>query len=197
MSAFHKLHISEPMRAARIECWFPYSEPVDLTEYDSIFAGAALKFGAPFFGFAFDKSDADMPMPGADSALHAILRARVDTLLAELRASKPLSATVRRLIADEIPSGRPTADAVARALHMSRRTMTRRLEQERTTFHDELDAVRRRLALELVAKGDVPLVEAAFLAGFSHVESFHRAFKRWTGSTPLTYRTAQSETDAS
>jgi AraC-like DNA-binding protein len=188
MSAFYTLHVSEPLRGAHVECWFPYTEPEDLTDYRDLFAGATLKFGAPFYGFAFDESAVDVSMPGSDAALHVILRARVDTLMAELRASRPLSASVRRLIADEIPSGTPTADHVARALHMSRRTMTRRLEQERTSFHDELDTVRRERALDLVREGKVSLIEAAFLSGFSHVESFHRAFKRWTGHTPVSFR---------
>jgi AraC-like DNA-binding protein len=188
MAAFHTLHVSEPLRGAHVECWFPYAEPNDLAEHQKHFKESTLKFGAPFYGFAFDHSAAEVTMPGSDPVLHAMLRARVDALLAELRASRPLSASVRRLIADEIPSGTPTADQIARALHMSRRTMTRRLEQERTSFHDELDTVRRQRALELVRDGKVSLVEAAFLSGFSHVESFHRAFKRWTGHTPVTYR---------
>jgi AraC-like DNA-binding protein len=196
MSAFYKLHLVEPMRASAIECWFPYAEPEDTRAHLAIFNCSPIKFGAPFYGFAFDRAEGAVPMPGSDPMLHAIVRARVDTLLAELRASKPLSATVRRLIADEIPTGMAAADHVARALHMSRRTMTRRLEQEGTTFHDELDAVRRRIALELVQDGKVSLVEAAFLSGFSHVESFHRAFKRWTGHTPVSYRTMSSETRA-
>jgi AraC-like DNA-binding protein len=88
--------------------------------------------------------------------------------------------------------GAPTAERVARALHMSRRTMTRKLERERTTFNAELDAVRREMAVERVLDTKVSLAEIAFLLGFSHVESFHRAFRRWTGETPLTYRASRS-----
>jgi AraC-like DNA-binding protein len=73
---------------------------------------------------------------------------------------------------------------------MSRRTLARRLEQEHTTFDAEFDAVRRRIALEAVLDAKVPLSAVAFLAGFSHVESFYRAFRRWTSTTPLAYRTA-------
>lgn len=190
MSAFFKLHVSEPMRAAHVEVWFPYTEPADTTAYDRVFGGTTLRFGAPFYGFAFDRTSADAPMPGADPELHAMLRARVDALVSELRAARPLSAAVRRLIANAISSGSPTADHIASALHMSRRTMTRRLEQEHTTFHAELDAVRKRLALDHMQNAKMTLTEAAFLSGFSHVESFHRAFKRWTGHTPLRYRSA-------
>jgi len=66
--------------------------------------------------------------------------------------------------------------------------MSRRLEGEGTSFTDELDNARRQLALAYLKDGETPLKEAAFRLGFSHAESFHRAFKRWTGETPLGYR---------
>src|SRR5262249_45022223 len=81
-----------------------------------------------------------------------------------------------------------TVPRVARALRMSRRTMSRRLEQEGTSFAEELDNARRELAIAYVHEAETPLKEVAFRLGFSHAESFHRAFKRWTGETPLAYR---------
>src|ERR1041385_4135890 len=188
MSALYKIHLAESSRRSRVECWFQYSEPSDTTEYARTFPGATLRFGAPFYGFALDRGEAGAPSRSADLVLHAMLLGRVDALLSELRSARPLSAAVRRLIETEIPAGNPTADSVASTLHMSRRTMSRRLELERTTFQAELDAVRRRLALEHMRDPRLSLAEIAFLTGFSHVESFHRAFKRWTGRTPLAYR---------
>jgi AraC-like DNA-binding protein len=66
--------------------------------------------------------------------------------------------------------------------------MSRRLEQEGTSFVGELDEARRQLALAYVDDGETPLKEVAFRLGFSHAASFHRAFKRWTGETPLGHR---------
>ena len=192
MSAMYKLYVSERVPASRLECWFPYSAPRDIAEYERTFAGATLKFGAPVFGFGFNRAYADAPLPGADPVLHAILKRRVDSLLADLSASQTMATVVRRLIEEEMLYGAPTAERVARALHMSRRTMTRKLERERTTFNAELDAVRREMAVERVLDTKVSLAEIAFLLGFSHVESFHRAFRRWTGETPLTYRASRS-----
>jgi len=68
--------------------------------------------------------------------------------------------------------------------------LSRRLAKEGTTFNGLLDDVRKQRALELLREPKVPLTEVAFLLGFSHVESFYRAFKRWTGTTPLLHRNA-------
>ena len=76
----------------------------------------------------------------------------------------------------------------AQLLQMSTRTLGRRLEQEGTTFSALLDDLRKRLALRYVATRDLGLSEIAFLLGFSQSGAFHRAFKRWTGHTPLEYR---------
>jgi AraC-like DNA-binding protein len=190
LAAFYKIHLSDDVPAAsQLECWFPNSMPRDTSAYERSFGNAALKFNAPFFAFAFNRAYASAPVPGADSALHAVHCERVDSLLADLSAGRALKTQVRRLIELEIQYTRSaTVPRVARALHMSRRTMSRRLEEEGTCFAQELDDIRRELALAYLDDGKLPLKEVAFRLGFSHVESFHRAFKRWTGEAPLGYR---------
>jgi AraC-like DNA-binding protein len=188
MCAFFRLHVTDHVPAEHLECWFTHAAPADTSAYARHFPGVALKFEAPFYGFACDLSHADTPMPGADSALQALLRARADSILSELSSAHSLAAVVRRMLQQSIPTGDVSAEGIARALHMSRRTLTRRLEREHTTFQAELDAARRKLATEHLRERRTPLTEIAFLSGFSHVESFHRAFKRWTGQTPLEYR---------
>jgi AraC-like DNA-binding protein len=194
MAAFYKVHLSDEVPAAsQLECWFPYAVPRDTSEHLRSFGDATLRFNAPFFAFVFNRAYEQAPMPGADSMLHVVHCARVDSLLTGLSAASPLRSRVRRLIVQEIHCARgATGPAVARALHMSRRTMSRRLEQEGTSFAAELDHARRQLALAYVNDGETPMKEVASHLGFSHAESFHRAFKRWTGETPLSYRNRSS-----
>jgi AraC-like DNA-binding protein len=190
MTAFYKVHLSDEVPAAAgLECWFPYAAPEDMSEHQRSFGGAALRFNAPFCAFAFNRAYETAPMPGADSVLHAVHCARVDSLLSGLSAAPTWTTRVRRLLAQEIQGARAAdVPSVARALHMSHRTLSRRLEREGTSFTEELDHARRQLALVYVTDGETPLKEVAFQLGFSHAESFHRAFKRWTGETPLAYR---------
>jgi AraC-like DNA-binding protein len=119
-----------------------------------------------------------------------VLRKYADVLLAELPKAESLTERVRALITEQLVAGEPSAERIARALHMSRRTLARKLDQEGTSFKDLLEGTRRHLALRYVGGHDLGMTEIAFLLGFSQAAPFHRAFKRWTGQTPLEYRRA-------
>jgi AraC-like DNA-binding protein len=190
MSAFHGIHASQQIPGASgPECWFPHAAPRDTSEYQRLFAGAVVKFDAPFYGFAFNRAYEKAPLPGADQLLHRFHCERVEALMASLTDWHAVRGRVRRFIQQEISNTHgATLAAVARAMQMTERTMSRKLEQEGTTFIDELDHARCELGLAYVAESDIALKEIAFALGFSHVESFHRAFRRWTGDTPIAYR---------
>ena len=70
---------------------------------------------------------------------------------------------------------------------MSRHTLYRKLKTEGVSFHELVDKVRKEKALELLKKKQHSLSEIAFLLGFSELSSFSRAFKKWTGSSPVNY----------
>lgn len=82
----------------------------------------------------------------------------------------------------------PDIDTVAEALGYSRRTLTRRLREEATTFLQVKDHLRRTLALQLLIANQLPVEDIADRIGFADLTTFHRAFKKWTGTTPLAYR---------
>lgn len=86
------------------------------------------------------------------------------------------------------PEPNPSVANIASLLHVSPRTLGRRLGHEGTTFKELLADLRRQLALRYVGSSDLGLAEIAFLLGFSQSAAFHRAFKRWTSQTPLEYR---------
>lgn len=174
-----------------IEIWFEHAQPDDTSEYARSFHGNKVLFGMPWNGFVFDASLLETPMPGADDKLHALIRKHADALLAELPRAQSFTQRVRELLLKELQGGNPSAVRIASALHMSGRTLTRRLEDEGTTFKDLLDDLRKSLSLRYVGSTDLGLSEIAFLLGFSQSAAFHRAFKRWTQQTPLEYRRAR------
>jgi AraC-like DNA-binding protein len=189
MSAMYTSHMRVLLcDAPELECWFTSSEPSTLTEYERTFGTAKLRFVAPFAGYAFDNRHLQRPIENADPKLHSVLRQHAEALLGDLPATRTFTDVVRQHLSNDLSHGRPAAAKLARRLHMSARTLERRLETEGTTFGAVLDDLRRRLALHHLGRRDISLSEIAFLLGFSQVGAFHRAFKRWTGTTPLEYR---------
>lgn len=90
---------------------------------------------------------------------------------------------IRALLREEPDLSAVDALSVARRLGLSSRTLSRKLEEQGTNFRALLDAVRKDIALRELAAGALPLIEIAERLGFGNAPSFHRAFKRWTGTT--------------
>jgi AraC-like DNA-binding protein len=192
LGAWYANHIRTPLaEAPGLECWFTHRRPANTTEYERAFEGADLRFEAPSYGFAFDQEYLEAPLPCADAALHAVLCEHVQLALTLSTQQRTLSGRVREIASRELVDGDPTVFTVARQLHMSARTLARRLEREGTTFSALLDGLRQELAQRYVSHHELAFTEIAFRLGFSHVEAFYRAFRRWTGQTPLTYRRAR------
>jgi AraC-like DNA-binding protein len=173
------------------EVWFTHPRPASVDEYGRTFEGGTLRFDAPFNGFVFDPEYLELPLETADPKLHDLIRKHAELLLAELPRAESVTEKVRDLIAKELEGGDPSVANIARHLHTSPRTLGRKLEHEGASFKELLDDLRRRLALRYVGGLDLGLSEIAFLLGFSQSAAFHRAFRRWTGQTPLEYRRAR------
>jgi AraC-like DNA-binding protein len=189
LSAWYSLHVRALLvDAPAIECWFAYPEPADPREHRRVFAGARLRFGMPWYGFAFEARLADVELVGGDRALHAMHCKHLDVACSALQDERDFASRVRTLVGHELQRGRPTVGKVARRMQVSSRTVVRKLSREGTTFSAELDRLRHQRALGLLASDQVPVSAIAELLGFTSASVFHRAFRRWTGQTPIQYR---------
>lgn len=172
---------------------FPYPEPAELREYRVTLGRAALRFGATELGFSFPAHYLDAALRSTDPKLHGVMRNHVEWVLGSLPKVRSLTDRLRALLTEELARGEPSAARVARRLFMSKRTLGRRLEDEGTTFSLQLDALRKELALRYLQTGDLSIAEVALLTGFSSSGAFHRAFRRWTGETPRSFRIASRQ----
>jgi AraC-like DNA-binding protein len=197
-SAVQSAHLNRHFTAIPdLEWSFTHPRPEDISEYTLTFPRARLCFSAPYLGYSFKKDYLEVKRETGDPRLHAALRKHAETLLAELPKRTHVKETVRDMIARDIETSRPTAASIAERLDVSQRTLSRRLESEGTSFKELLDDCRRLLALDYVTRATFRLPEVVFLLGFSETATFYRAFKRWTGQTPLQYRRAHREGVAS
>lgn len=170
---------------------FAHPAAGDTEAYRAIF-GVTPHFGAAASCLVLAASVLDRPVPAADPVLSRIVTAHAEQLLAvQLPVPEGIAAQVRRQIAEGVANGPVTLSTIARSLHLSERSLQRRLDDEGTRFADLVDEVRRELALRYIADDRMALGEVAYLLGFAEPSPFHRAFKRWTGTTPAAARRAR------
>ncbi|WP_108785035.1 AraC family transcriptional regulator [Falsiruegeria mediterranea] len=101
------------------------------------------------------------------------------------------SARVRMALMDLLPSGQSNASAISRELNVSKRSLYRYLAHEGQSFQGILDGIRTELSLEYLQDDELSVDEISYLLAFSDPNSFYRAFKGWTGLTPLQARARQ------
>ena len=76
----------------------------------------------------------------------------------------------------------------ASKLSMSSKTLERRLGERGESFSALSDAIRQDLAKQYLRETDFRLEQIAYLTGYSEPAALVRAFKRWTGKTPMAFR---------
>ena len=173
---------------SRVTVHFSHPAPRNVDEYQRTFGRAKLQFSSPSYAFEFDTELLRSPLPSADANLHDLMKRHAERVLRELPQALPITRQVKTLITEELADGHPGCAHIAQRLQMSPRTLERRLEIEGTTFTRLLEEVRESLALRYVGDDQMALSQVAALLGFSQTTAFHRAFRRWTGQTPLQYR---------
>lgn len=174
------------------EVRFSHPAPPRLDELHRVF-GPRLRFGAAADELVLDQALLALPQRQAEPALAAVLDRHLQDVVSGLPQDEPptLLERVRGALASELGHGEPNLLAVARRLHMSPRSLQRRLQLEGHSLQGVLAALRSDLAIRYLSERDESVSEIAFLLGFSEVSTFHRAFKRWTGVTPAAYRAAR------
>lgn len=173
-----------------IEVNFKHPEPRDIKPYFEYF-GCQLNFDQAENQLLIPLSIADELLVGANPEL-ALLNDQVITRRLALLDRNDIVARVQSALMEQLPHGNISDDSVAEALHMSVRTMHRKLTDVDQNFRNLLVEVRRNLAELYIMDNSLTLTEISMLLGFSEPSSFSRAFKSWTGSAPSEVRQARS-----
>jgi AraC-like DNA-binding protein len=95
---------------------------------------------------------------------------------------------VSNTLVEMLPHGEPGMADIAAKLMLSSRTLQRKLKNQNTCFKQLLEDVRKEMAIQYIRQTHVPIGEISYRLGFAHINNFSRAFKRWTGMTPIDYR---------
>ncbi len=165
--------------------------PTNRSEYERVFP-VPVQFGAGVDEVRFDESLLRHPMPDSNEALCAFFDRYTRDKLSQIPGEVSIVARVREQIRKQLPDGNVKLDVIASLLHMSGRTLQRRLREEGTSLQGELDEVRRQQALYFLSAG-VAIAELSWLLGYSEPSVFHRAFRRWTDTSPEAWRHAHRQ----
>ncbi len=142
-----------------------------------------VRYGRTWSGFAVPAGVIDVPLKTADPEAFRQAALICQRELDKLTSDESLAARVRRLLL-ESQNGFPSLEVAARQLHLTQRTLHRRLVEEGTSFRQLLEDVRHSLAMEHVKSGRFTLEQIAYTLGYSDPANFRRAFKRWEGVAP-------------
>lgn len=171
-----------------IEVSFKHEPPSDLTSHKEAFR-CALLFEQDDYYIAYKTEDLKLRTARADNLINQYLLKRIDEETSSLTiSSSKIIPEIEELIQQALPSGIPGMDYICEHLSMSRRTLTRRLNDNKVTFRDLIRKTQESIAKEYLLKPEYSIGFIAFETGFSEQSAFNRAFKRWTGMSPLEYR---------
>ncbi len=179
--------IERKLLFARVDLGFP--PPPHAGEYINMYAGPA-RFDRPLTALYIEPAFMDAPIRQDKASLSGFLRKAPRDWMHVSVSERLFTHRVRDLL--EAGLGRPqTVEDVARTLHVSPRTLARRLDAEGTHFQAVKDALRRDVAIARISRTDEPIASIGADLGFDDPAAFNRAFKQWTGTPPGSYRRAR------
>lgn len=170
---------------------FPFPAPAYADLARELF-GCAPRYGERWAGFTLAEEVLDVPLRMADPEAFREAARICQRDLDRLAANESLAGRVRRILLDP-QGGLPSLPVTARLLHLTPRTLHRRLTEEGTSFRAILDDVRRGLAVEHLRSGKLGVEEIAFTLGYTDAANFRRAFKRWESVSPAEFRARHAQ----
>ncbi len=151
------------------------------------FFGCPVHYGSNRTSVVFRRDQTEKFLPRQNPALARANDEVALKYIAQMDRHDVLSRAKLALI-DMLSNGEPTRAGLAHRLHMSERTLGRRLSDRGVSFRALLDNVRKELALGYLDEPHHAVTDVAYMLGFSDQSNFARSFRRWTGRTPSQYR---------
>ena len=172
------------LRPLRVEY---VQQPANLRAIERILSCKAVG-GASRNVIVFRASDSTAPFVTRNAELLDLLAPQFEEQLRQFKAEDGFIELVHRAIQDRLTGQRPSIDAISQVLHMSPRTLQRRLQESGSSFQRVLDEARHQMARYYLSNSVLELNEAAYLLGFEDPNSFGRAFRAWEGVPPSDWR---------
>jgi AraC-like DNA-binding protein len=166
---------------------FPFARPAHADDYALVYTERSAFIGGRVLTARFNATLLELPIRRDEAALASFLDGAPGRISMLYRRDRATVTRVRDLIRDALPASL-SQDDVASQLHMSPRTLHRRLDEEGSSFRIIKEALRRDLALSRLTKTGHSIARVAADLGYADTSAFYRAFTGWTGMSPERYR---------
>ncbi len=176
---------SQPFQ--QLAVFFKHGARGDAAVYEKHF-NCPVHFNSGRDALLVSEASLDVPNKLGDETIAQFFDQHLEAELAKQAEPESIDKRVRLAVAKMLSEGVPTLSTVAGSLGMSARTLQRRLAAQDKSFQNLVDQARRELSQQLLRETSYSLAEVAFLTGFAEQSGFTRAFKRWAGETPRSYR---------
>ena len=171
---------------------FPYRRPAHAADYALIFTensrfAPTLPDGCGTLVASFNANLLDLPIRRDEAALASFLDGAPGKITSLYRRDREMVIRVRDLLRAALPATLGLED-IGDRLHLSPRTIHRRLDEEGSSFRAIKDALRRDMALARLTKTRDAVSQIAADLGYADPSAFYHAFVEWTGMAPIHYR---------
>jgi AraC-like DNA-binding protein len=190
-------------RAVPTQARFRHARPRHWRRYASALSCPVL-FDQDSTALTFPRVYLDRPQPHADSMMSTMLRPTAERMLSQRAPAARLRGRLETILRHERdPSGVQLED-MAQRLGITARALRDNLRREGVTLSSLIEHTRCQIACDELRRPRTTIRATAERLGFSQPSAFHRAFRRWTGRTPVEFlqlqgarvRPADAEDDA-
>lgn len=190
-SVVHQLELltRKYIRPTRVR--FRHARPADVSEYERIFR-CRPAFAQDMNSMVFAAADLEAPIIGHNQPLNDMLKAMYEEQMRKSVSGAAFTEKVKQVMLGNMQVTFPPLEVIAEVLMMTPRTLQRKLQQEGTTFRELTDAVKQELAEALLGNPDLTVTDIAYKLGYFEPTSFQRAFRQWTGTTPMEFRKSKA-----
>tara|TARA_R110000822_G_scaffold6295_15_gene26673 strand:- start:2219 stop:3235 length:1017 start_codon:yes stop_codon:yes gene_type:complete len=190
MLTFLRRLADTPPRPAAVYFAFPQPDSETCQAYQAFF-GCPVHFAAPVTAVELALSDLQQVLPHSDPSMLRLLDQQAQAMMLAMPDGDHFDRALQQAMVRLMPEGVMGLPRVAGELHVSVRTLQRRLEARKSSWQALLDRTREQLAGQYLLDQTLTLGDIALLLGFSEQSAFNRAYRRWTGATPARVRREQ------
>lgn len=181
--------LERPFQAEQL--LLPYPAPPHAAEYAKVFH-CPIRFDAGVMQWHFNADLLDLACPNANAITANMCRQFCEGMIGAMDHKEPEFVTIIRLALLSGQGRFLNAEDMANRLHISKRTLHRRLAVLGMSYQELVDEVRRHIADEYLRDTTLNIDEIAERTGFSDASNFRKAYRRWSGISPNEFRTQNS-----